>query len=79
MISGQTLRVCPEGKPVSNFPDHALAAAVLNLITGQAVSAKAFSSQAGPVRVKKTRQIKNPELRFDSIETEMVLEGFVTG
>src|ERR1700736_5239058 len=25
MISGQTLRVCPEGKPVSTFPDHALA------------------------------------------------------
>src|SRR3981081_721357 len=24
MISGQTLRVCPEGKPVSTFPDHAL-------------------------------------------------------
>src|ERR1700737_880059 len=25
VISGQTLRVCPEGKPVSTFPDHALA------------------------------------------------------
>jgi pimeloyl-ACP methyl ester carboxylesterase len=25
MISGQTLRVCPEGKPGSTFPDHALA------------------------------------------------------
>jgi len=24
MISGQTLGVCPEGKPVSTFPDHAL-------------------------------------------------------
>src|SRR5712671_4622322 len=24
MISGQTLRVCPEGKPVHTFPDHAL-------------------------------------------------------
>jgi hypothetical protein len=24
MIFGQTLRVCPEGKPVSTFPDHAL-------------------------------------------------------
>jgi hypothetical protein len=23
MISGQTLRVCPEGKPVSTFLDHA--------------------------------------------------------
>src|SRR5713101_4244396 len=28
MISGQTLRVCPEGKPVSTFPDHALAGVV---------------------------------------------------
>jgi hypothetical protein len=26
MISGQTLRVCPEGKPVPTFPDHALVA-----------------------------------------------------
>jgi hypothetical protein len=26
-----------------------------------------------PVRVKKTRQIKNPEPRFDSIETEEAL------
>ena len=26
-----------------------------------------------PVRVKKTRQIKNPEFRFDSIETEKAL------
>jgi hypothetical protein len=24
MISGQTLRVSPEGKPVPTFPDHAL-------------------------------------------------------
>jgi hypothetical protein len=24
MISGQTLRVCPEGTPVPTFPDHAL-------------------------------------------------------
>src|SRR4051812_14721265 len=27
MISAQTLRVCREGKPVSTFPDHALASA----------------------------------------------------
>jgi hypothetical protein len=31
MISGQTLRVCPEGKPVSTFPDHALARRSLNI------------------------------------------------
>src|SRR5882724_5979053 len=28
MISGQTLRVCPEGKPVPTFPDHTLAHAL---------------------------------------------------
>jgi len=31
MISGQTLRVCPEGKPVPTFPDHALLPMSLNL------------------------------------------------
>jgi hypothetical protein len=30
MISGQTLRVCPEGKPVSTIPDHALNLALLS-------------------------------------------------
>jgi hypothetical protein len=29
-----------------------------------------FQAKWGPVRVKKTRQIKNLEPRFDSIETE---------
>src|ERR1700674_285100 len=29
MSSGQTLRVCPEGKPVPAFPDHALINAVV--------------------------------------------------
>src|SRR6202171_3802368 len=29
VISGQTLRVCPEGKPVPTFPDHALARRVI--------------------------------------------------
>jgi hypothetical protein len=32
-----------------------------------------FQAKWGPVRVKKTRQIKNLEPRFDSIETEMAL------
>jgi hypothetical protein len=32
-----------------------------------------FRAKWTPVRVKKTRQIKNPELRFDSIETEKAL------
>jgi hypothetical protein len=33
-----------------------------------------FQAKWRPVRVKKTRQIKNPEPRFDSIETEKALE-----
>src|SRR5260370_27191994 len=35
MISGQTLRVCPEGKPVPPFPDHAL---ILNAVAMQVVA-----------------------------------------
>jgi hypothetical protein len=31
---------------------------------------KRFQAKWKPVRVKKTRQIKNPEPRFDSIEAE---------
>src|SRR6266481_4540855 len=34
MISGQTLRVCPEGKPVPTFPDHALGMNTCRLISG---------------------------------------------
>jgi hypothetical protein len=33
-----------------------------------------FQAKWKPVRVKKTRQIKNLEPRFDSIETEKALE-----
>ena len=36
---------------------------------------RAFSSEVDPVRVKKTRQTRNLEPRFDSIETEKALEG----
>jgi len=32
-----------------------------------------FQAKWSPVRVEKTRQIKNLEPRFDSIETEMAL------
>jgi hypothetical protein len=32
-----------------------------------------FQAKWKPVRAKKTRQIKNPEPRFDSIETENAL------
>jgi hypothetical protein len=42
MISGQTLRVSPEGKPVSTFPDHALG--VLAGIAAEA--ARSISSSA---------------------------------
>src|ERR1700722_11981626 len=38
------------------------------------VKPRAFSSEVATVRVKKARQIRNPELRFDSIETEGALE-----
>jgi hypothetical protein len=34
-----------------------------------AMPARAFSSEVETVRVEKTRQIKNLERRFDSIET----------
>jgi hypothetical protein len=34
-----------------------------------------FQAKWSQVRVKKTRQIKNLEPRFDSIETEMALVG----
>jgi hypothetical protein len=34
---------------------------------------KRFQAKWAPVRVKKTRQIKNLEPRFDSIETEEAL------
>jgi hypothetical protein len=38
-----------------------------------------FRAKWTPVRVKKTRQIKNLELRFDSIETEKALASPVAG
>jgi hypothetical protein len=34
-----------------------------------------FQAKWKPVRIKKTRQIKNLEPRFDSIETEKALAG----
>jgi hypothetical protein len=36
-------------------------------------SLERFQAKWKPVRVKKTRQIKNPEPRFDSIEAEKAL------
>jgi hypothetical protein len=39
----------------------------------RAVSLKRFQAKWIPVRIKKTRQIKNLEPRFDSIETEKAL------
>jgi hypothetical protein len=33
-------------------------------------NAKRFQAKWAPVRIKKTRQIENPEPRFDSTETE---------
>jgi hypothetical protein len=49
MISGQTLRVCPEEKPVSTFPDHALTRhshpAILPLYGHRAAGGKARSAR----------------------------------
>src|ERR1700690_2145690 len=41
--------------------------------SGYGYRLKRFQAKWTPVRVKKTRQIKNLEPRFDSIETEMAL------
>jgi hypothetical protein len=43
------------------------------LAIGFDLLSRAFSSEVRPVRVKKTRQIKNPEPRFDLIETDKAL------
>jgi hypothetical protein len=43
--------------------------------TAAGVALKRFQAKWSPVRVKKTRQIKNLEPRFDSIETEKALAG----
>jgi len=43
-------------------------------IPSQVPLIKRFQAKWRPVRVKKTRQIKNLEPRFDSIETEKALE-----
>ena len=53
MISGQTLRVCPEGKPVSTFPDHALAVASVDL-EALARNALAF---VGSQKKRQTRDV----------------------
>jgi hypothetical protein len=39
----------------------------------RAVIPERFQAKWTPVRVKKTRQIKNLESRFDSVETEKAL------
>src|ERR1700730_13891106 len=46
---------------------------VLALVATQGVQLERFQAKWKPVRVKKTRQIKNLEPRFDSIETEKAL------
>jgi hypothetical protein len=40
---------------------------------GSTMDLERFQAKWRPVRVKKTRQIKNLEPRFDSIETEKAL------
>jgi hypothetical protein len=51
------------GDPIAN----------IKLLEGPAKNLERFQAKWRPVRVKKTRQIKNLEPRFDSIETEKAL------
>ena len=44
-----------------------------HVVQAQGRQLKRFQAKWGAVRVKKTRQIKNLEPRFDSIETEKAL------
>src|SRR5438445_13222206 len=64
MISGQTLRVCPEGKPVPTFPDHAPSVFQRkrppDLDSGVATGSRQASAS----------NRASLKLRFDSIETE---------
>jgi hypothetical protein len=54
---------------------HALIQLNVFWIFGAVELLKRFQAKWVPVRVKKTRQIKNLEPRFDSIETEKALVG----
>jgi hypothetical protein len=51
-----------------------IAASIISSVRGNPFEwfdfAGTFSSEVEPVRVRKTRQMKNPEPRFDSIEAE---------
>jgi hypothetical protein len=59
MISAQTrFRVYREGKPVSTFPDHALAGRDRVQSFAFLESLERFRAKWTPVRVKKTRQTK---------------------
>jgi hypothetical protein len=45
----------------------------ISMIQTRRAALERFQAKWRPVRVKKTRQFKNPEPRFDSIETEKAL------
>jgi hypothetical protein len=60
-------RICPLGRFQPSFPHH---------LRSTNIALKRFQAKWTPVRVKKTRQIKNLEPRFDSIETEKALACF---
>jgi len=49
MISAQTLRVCREGKPVPTFPDHALVAGWVGVVSAAWCSIGAIGSGGGSV------------------------------
>jgi hypothetical protein len=62
--SGQCDSTAAEDDWVGAVSDSTMGCAILK------IGFERFQAKWTPVHVKKTRQIKNPEPRFDSIETE---------
>jgi hypothetical protein len=65
------LRQVPRDALAISTPRHACAERADERSSAKAI--ERFQAKWKPVRVKKTRQIKNLEPRFDSIETEKAL------
>src|SRR5260370_37771324 len=63
MISGQTLRVCPEGKPVSTFPDHALGAG-LGTAGVSAAPCRRQAQRTMPVGIDEGQDFRNRRIRL---------------
>src|SRR5204863_8876433 len=65
--SGQWDSTAAEGDWVRAISDSSMGCAIFK------IGLERFPAKWRPVRAKKTRQIENPESRFDSIETEKAL------